>query len=269
MIMPTRETDAATAVGALDTPHQRLHLAQAIHPVLIPQVDVLLHVLTRRHGRDEVEHLTAIRGETHVVIKLIVGLHEAVDAAGHRMIRQSLEVSDPVRVDGPTRLKRAANPRTVVLLAFLGVRVNGIVHEDNARPLLGQRIDFFPALAHHARAVGVDDEALDTLEDGLVLRPAADDHGLEAEAALLINGLSQELGARLELMFAMTMRATTREEDDVGGRLGTERNKETGDHGGDAGPRAEGISHKNGRYAGGRRHPSQTAESSKGWKEKP
>ena len=180
MVMTTGETDPAAAIGAFDTPHQRLHLTEAIDAVLVPKIDILLHVLPRRHGRDEVEHLAAVRWETHIVIELIVGLHEAVHAARYRMIRQSLEVSDPVRVHGPARLKRTANPRTVVLFTILGIGVDGIVHEHDTRTLLGQLIDLGPALAHDARSVRVDNQTLNTIEDRFILRPAADDHGLEA-----------------------------------------------------------------------------------------
>ena len=180
MVMTPGETDPAAAIGAFDTPHQRLHLTEAIDAVLVPKIDILLHVLPRRHGRDEVEHLAAVSWETHIVIELVVGLHEAVHAARYRMIRQSLEVSDPMRIDGPARLKRAANPGTVVLFAILGIGVDGIVHEHDTRTLLGQLIDLGPTFAHDARAVRVDDEALDAVQDRFILRPAADDHGLEA-----------------------------------------------------------------------------------------
>ena len=180
MVMTTGETDPAAAIGAFDTPHQRLDFTEAVDAVLVPKIDILLHVLPRRHGRDEVEHLAAVRWETHIVIELVVGLHEAIDAAGHRMIRQGLEVSDPVRVNGPARFKRAPDPGTVVFFAILGIGVDGVVHEDDARALLGQRIDLGPALTHDARAVGIDDEALDAVQDRFILRPAANDHGLQA-----------------------------------------------------------------------------------------
>ena len=85
-----------------------------------------------------------------------------------------------MRVHGPARLKRAANPRTVVLFTILGIGMDGIMHEHDTRALLGQLIDLGPALAHDARAVGIDDEALDAVQDRFILRPAADDHGLEA-----------------------------------------------------------------------------------------
>ena len=180
MVMTTGETDPAAAIGAFDTPHQSLRLTEAIDAVLVPKIDILLHVLPRRHGRDEVEHLTAVRWETHIVIELIVSLHEAIHAARYRMIRQGLEVSDPVRVDGPARFKRAPDPGTVVFFAVLGIGVDGIMHEDDARAFLGELIDLGPALAHDARAVGIDDEALDAVQDRFILRPTADDHGLEA-----------------------------------------------------------------------------------------
>ena len=239
MVMTPGETDPAAAIGAFDTPHQRLDLTEAIDAVLVPKIDILLHVLPRRHGRDEVEHLTAVRGETHIVIELVVGLHEAVHAARDRMIRQSLEVSDPMRVDGPARLKRAANPGTVVLFAILGIGVDGIVHEHDTRTLLGQLIDLGPTFAHDARAVRVDDEALDAVQDRFILRPARDDGGPQAEAALLVDGLGEQLATGVELVLTGTMAPAAGQEDDVGGG-----GREAGDRKQDKGAEgAEGDGH--------------------------
>ena len=46
-------------------------------------------------------------------------------------------------------------------------------------------------------------------------------------------------------MFARAMRPATRQEDDVGGRMGAERCEETSGHDSEASPGTEGISHKN------------------------
>ena len=46
-------------------------------------------------------------------------------------------------------------------------------------------------------------------------------------------------------MLTRAMRPAARQEDDVGGRLGAERDEETSDHHGDGGPGTEGIIHKN------------------------
>jgi len=137
VVMAAGEADAAAAVSALQAPHQGLRLVQAFDAVLIPEVDVLLDVLAGGRGGHEVEDLGAVRRETHVVVELVVGLDETGDAAGNGMVREGLEVGDPVGIHGPTGLERAADPRTVILFPILGVGVDGVVHEDDARALLG------------------------------------------------------------------------------------------------------------------------------------
>ena len=144
-----------------------------------------------------------------------------------------------MRVDGPARLKRAANPGTVVLFAILGIGVDGIVHEHDTRTLLGQLIDLGPTFAHDARAVRVDDEALDAVQDRFILRPARDDGGPQAEAALLVDGLGEQLATGVELVLTGTMAPAAGQEDDVGGG-----GREAGDRKQDKGAEgAEGDGH--------------------------
>ena len=133
------------------------------------------------------------------------------------MVREGLEVGHPMGIHGPAGLEGAADPRPVVLFALLGVGVDGVVHEDDARPLLGQFIHLLPPLAHDAGAVGVDHQALDAVEHGLVLGPARDDGSLEPETALLVDGLGKQLATGVELVLAGSMAPAAGQEDDVGG----------------------------------------------------
>ena len=157
MVVTAGKADTASAIGALDAPHEGLFFAHAIHAVTVPQVDVFFHPLAVGRSGDEVEHLGAIRHEAHVVVKFIVGFDQGTDAVRDGVIGQGLQISNPMRIDRKIRLKCATDPRTIVFFAFLWRRMHGIVHEHDATAALGELVHFVPSLANHAGAVGIND----------------------------------------------------------------------------------------------------------------
>ena len=116
------------------------------------------------------------------------------------MIGKCTKVSDPVRVHRPTGLHSCTNPGSKESLTFFRARVNGVVHEHEAYASLGKPISFLPTMTNDLGAIGVNDNGIHFIEDGLIFRPTIDDGSMNIEATLFVEGFGEELAASVEFM---------------------------------------------------------------------
>ena len=105
-----------------------------------------------------------------------------------------------------------------------------IMHEHDAGAFFREGIHLVPAFAHHAGAVGVDDDGFGPVEHRVILRPAFDDRGLDIQPAMLVQGTGQQLTSGIKLMLPWPMAASPGEEDDAvpgeGRKADTEQGEE-------------------------------------------
>ena len=109
---------------------------------------------------------------------------ERLDAPGDRVLGQALDFGHPVRVGREAGLVIAADPVQELVARLPLGDLDGVVQADQAHALVHQlleRLEVVP-LDHRVAAAAVheEDERAGTVEDRLVLGPAAgDDHRLD------------------------------------------------------------------------------------------
>ena len=99
VIMATDKSDPTSTCWSLVSPHQGLGLVQALYPVLVPHVDIAVHVLAGRHSGEEVEDLVPFLDEAHVVIPLIETGYLFRNSVSDLVTLDDFQVGNPVRID--------------------------------------------------------------------------------------------------------------------------------------------------------------------------
>ena len=73
-------------------------------------------------------------------------------------------------------------------------------------------------MANNLGAIGINDNGIDSAEDGLIFRPTIDDGSMNIEATLFVEGCGEELAASVEFMFTRLVGSLTSQKEDSGGR---------------------------------------------------
>ncbi len=71
VVVASYKPNAPAPGGTLVAPHQGLRLAQSLYSVLVPHVNVAVHVLAGRNRRKEIQYLVSLLNEAHVIVPLV------------------------------------------------------------------------------------------------------------------------------------------------------------------------------------------------------
>ena len=182
--MTAGKAKAAAAIGPLKGPGHVLGIAgcHALAHMGIAAVGAIaaLHGFGRGHIGQDRRHAFHVLSKAHVEVPFVIRL-KRFHPTGDRVLGQFLEVSNPVRVHRPMRLKTAALPSGEFLVALSGGGLHGVMDGEETGALVHQLAKQLKVVALQrgmaAAAIAVNYHGICAFKDAAILGKPVGDHG--------------------------------------------------------------------------------------------